>query len=83
MISDGHDEVVLGRREVPARAYASWFNFRGSDQQKLVKDLSGGERNRVQVIAQHAGADAAAVVAIAHEEGHTFSPASWSRHLRG
>ncbi len=49
VISDGHDAVVLGRREVPARAYASWFNFRGSDQQKLVKDLSGGERNRVHL----------------------------------
>ena len=49
VISDGHDIVTLGRREVPARAYASWFNFKGSDQQKLVKDLSGGERNRVHL----------------------------------
>jgi ATP-binding cassette ChvD family protein len=48
-ISDGHDVVTLGRREVPARAYASWFNFKGADQQKLVKDLSGGERNRVHL----------------------------------
>ena len=34
---------------MPARAYASWFNFRGADQQKLVRDLSGGERNRVHL----------------------------------
>lgn len=49
VISDGHDIVTLGNREVPARAYASWFNFKGSDQQKFVKDLSGGERNRVHL----------------------------------
>ena len=49
VISDGHDIVTLGKREVPARAYASWFNFKGSDQQKFVKDLSGGERNRVHL----------------------------------
>lgn len=49
VISDGHDIVTLGSREVPARAYASWFNFKGSDQQKFVKDLSGGERNRVHL----------------------------------
>ncbi|MCH9651556.1 MAG: energy-dependent translational throttle protein EttA [Deltaproteobacteria bacterium] len=48
-ISDGLDIVTLGRREVPARAYASSFNFKGSDQQKRVKDLSGGERNRVHL----------------------------------
>ena len=34
---------------MPARAYASWFNFKGADQQKRVKDLSGGERNRVHL----------------------------------
>jgi hypothetical protein len=45
----GLPAVVLGRREVPARAYASWFNFTGADQQKRVKDLSGGERNRVHL----------------------------------
>ncbi len=49
VISDGHDIVTLGRREVPARAYASWFNFKGADQQKRVEDLSGGERNRVHL----------------------------------
>ncbi len=49
VISDGHEIVTLGEREVPARAYASWFNFKGSDQQKFVKDLSGGERNRVHL----------------------------------
>ena len=48
-ISDGRDIVVLGKREVPARSYASAFNFKGSDQQKRVKDLSGGERNRVHL----------------------------------
>ncbi len=48
-ISDGHEEVRLGRRTVKARAYASWFNFRGDDQQKRVGSLSGGERNRVHL----------------------------------
>jgi energy-dependent translational throttle protein EttA len=48
-ISDGHDVVVLGSRQVPARSYAASFNFKGSDQQKRVKDLSGGERNRVHL----------------------------------
>ena len=48
-ISDGRDTVVLGKREVPARSYAAAFNFKGSDQQKQVKDLSGGERNRVHL----------------------------------
>ena len=41
--------VLLGKREVNSRQYVSWFNFRGGDQQKLVKDLSGGERNRVHL----------------------------------
>ncbi len=48
-ISQGQDIIALGKREVPSRAYVSWFNFKGSDQQKLVKDLSGGERNRVHM----------------------------------
>ena len=48
-ISDGQDVVTLGKREVPARSYAAAFNFKGSDQQKRVKDLSGGERNRVHL----------------------------------
>jgi ATP-binding cassette ChvD family protein len=48
-ISGGHDTIELGRREVNSRQYVSWFNFRGGDQQKLVKDLSGGERNRVHL----------------------------------
>ena len=48
-ISDGSDLVMLGKREVPARSYAAAFNFKGSDQQKLVRDLSGGERNRVHL----------------------------------
>jgi energy-dependent translational throttle protein EttA len=48
-ISDSRDVVVLGNREVPARSYAAAFNFRGADQQKRVKDLSGGERNRLHL----------------------------------
>jgi len=48
-ISDGRDVVVLGNREIPARSYAAAFNFKGADQQKRVKDLSGGERNRVHL----------------------------------
>ncbi len=48
-IADGHDTVTLGKREMPARTYAASFNFTGSDQQKLVGSLSGGERNRVQL----------------------------------
>jgi sulfate-transporting ATPase len=48
-ISDGKDTVLLGKQEVSARAYVSLFNFKGSDQQKLVKNLSGGERNRVHL----------------------------------
>ena len=48
-ISDGRDVVLLGKREVPARSYAAAFNFKGADQQKRVKDLSGGERNRVHL----------------------------------
>jgi len=39
----------MGNREIPARSYAAAFNFKGSDQQKRVKDLSGGERNRVHL----------------------------------
>ena len=48
-ISGGHDTIELGKREVNSRQYVSWFNFRGSDQQKRVGDLSGGERNRVHL----------------------------------
>jgi energy-dependent translational throttle protein EttA len=42
-------EVTLGKRKVPVRQYLSWFGFRGSDQQKMAKDLSGGERNRANL----------------------------------
>ncbi len=49
VISNGEPTLQLGKREVPSRAYCSWFNFKGSDQQKKVKDLSGGERNRVHL----------------------------------
>jgi energy-dependent translational throttle protein EttA len=48
-IGDGRDVVTLGKREIPARSYAAAFNFKGSDQQKRVKDLSGGERNRLHL----------------------------------
>ncbi len=48
-ISGGRDTIELGKREVSSRQYVSWFNFRGSDQQKRVGDLSGGERNRVHL----------------------------------
>jgi energy-dependent translational throttle protein EttA len=49
VITGGSPTVELGKREVNSRAYCSWFNFKGSDQQKKVKDLSGGERNRVHL----------------------------------
>ncbi len=48
-VSDNADFVTLGKQDVPARQYTSWFNFKGQDQQKLVKHLSGGERNRVHL----------------------------------
>lgn len=48
-ISDGLDLVMLGKREVNSRAYVSRFNFSGTDQQKRVGQLSGGERNRVHL----------------------------------
>ena len=48
-ISGGLDEIVIGKRAVPSRAYASWFNFKGRDQQRKVGTLSGGERNRVHL----------------------------------
>jgi sulfate-transporting ATPase len=48
-ITGGNDEIQFGDRRIKARAYVARFNFRGSDQQKRVKDLSGGERNRLQL----------------------------------
>ena len=48
-ISDGQDVIRIGKYEIPSRGYVSRFNFRGSDQQKRVGDLSGGERNRVHL----------------------------------
>jgi sulfate-transporting ATPase len=48
-ISGGEEEISLGKRNVPSRAYVSWFNFKGRDQQRLVGELSGGERNRVHL----------------------------------
>ena len=48
-ISDGRDEIDLGRRKIASRAYCALFNFRGADQQKKVGQLSGGERNRVHL----------------------------------
>ncbi len=49
IISDGQDTIMLGKAEVNARGYCARFNFAGTDQQKKVKDLSGGERNRVHL----------------------------------
>ena len=49
VISGGSDTLLLGDREINARAYVGKFNFSGSDQQKKVKDISGGERNRVHM----------------------------------
>jgi ATP-binding cassette ChvD family protein len=48
-ISDGMDQITIGKRSVPSRAYVAAFNFRGADQQKRVGVLSGGERNRVHL----------------------------------
>jgi ATP-binding cassette ChvD family protein len=48
-ISDGQDIIKIGNFEINSRAYCSRFNFKGTDQQKFVKDLSGGERNRVHL----------------------------------
>ncbi len=48
-ISDGSDVIQVGNYTVPSRAYVGRFNFKGSDQQKFIKDLSGGERNRVHL----------------------------------
>jgi ATP-binding cassette ChvD family protein len=48
-ITGGVDQVVLGKRKVPARAYVASFNFKGPDQEKKVANLSGGERNRVHL----------------------------------
>ena len=48
-ISGGHDMMRIGNYEVASRSYVSRFNFKGSDQQKLVKNLSGGERNRLHL----------------------------------
>ncbi len=48
-ISGGLDILTLGKREIASRAYVSWFNFKGGDQQKKVGQLSGGERNRVHL----------------------------------
>jgi len=48
-ITDGHDTLKIGGRDVNGRAYVASFNFKGADQQKLVGVLSGGERNRVQL----------------------------------
>ena len=48
-ITGGRDDVELGKRSVASRAYVSWFNFKGRDQQRKVGSLSGGERNRVHL----------------------------------
>jgi len=48
-ISQGHDILQIGTFEIPSRAYVSRFNFKGNDQQKIIGELSGGERNRVHL----------------------------------
>ncbi len=48
-VSEGNEVIYLGKREINSRAYCSAFNFKGSDQQKKVGQLSGGERNRVHL----------------------------------
>ncbi len=48
-ISGGRDKIVLGKREIPSRAYVAMFNFKGTDQQKRIGDLSGGEMNRLHL----------------------------------
>ena len=48
-VSDGLDQLDLGGKKVASRAYLSWFAFKGTDQQKRIKDLSGGERNRAHL----------------------------------
>ena len=48
-ICDGLDEIQIGKRTIQSRAYVGQFNFKGSDQQKIVSQLSGGERNRVHL----------------------------------
>ncbi|MFP4643043.1 MAG: energy-dependent translational throttle protein EttA [Spirochaetales bacterium] len=48
-VSEGHDTLRFGKAEINSRAYLSWFNFKGADQQKKVGVLSGGERNRLQL----------------------------------
>jgi sulfate-transporting ATPase len=49
VITGGEDELELGKRKVASRAYVSWFNFKGANQQRKVGQLSGGERNRVHL----------------------------------
>ena len=48
-VSDGQDIIQVGNYQVPSRAYVGRFNFKGTDQQKRVADLSGGERNRLHL----------------------------------
>jgi ATP-binding cassette ChvD family protein len=48
-ISEGNEMLMLGKRQVASRSYVAGFNFKGSDQQKRIRDLSGGERNRVHL----------------------------------
>jgi ATPase subunit of ABC transporter with duplicated ATPase domains len=48
-ISEGHEIIELGKRQVNSRSYVASFNFKGIDQQKKIKELSGGERNRVHL----------------------------------
>jgi energy-dependent translational throttle protein EttA len=49
VISEGLEEIELGTQSIQSRAYLSWFGFKGAQQQAIVRNLSGGERNRVQL----------------------------------
>ena len=73
-VSDGDDEIRLGSRRVASRAYCSWFNFKGRDQQRTVGTLSGGERNRVHLAAAPAGRRQPAAARRAHQRPRRRHP---------
>src|SRR5881409_2669204 len=71
-ISGGADALALGGRTVPSRAYVASFNFKGSDQQKRVADLSGGERNRLHLATMLKRGEVQPVALAAREVGHAL-----------
>ena len=84
-ITGGVDRLRVGPREVSSRAYVSSFNFRGGDQQKKVRDLSGGERNRLHLAKLLRTGAQPAAARRAHERprrGHAARPRGRSRALR-